>query len=158
MDEITTVVITLITFLVAFTLPVAGIIIFLIKTNTLREKNLSKLAVVFTSIHGAYNLLVLLAIALFFIGIFSQTPHASLANDPGAVMALYALMAIVVLGIPSAGIGTPTGALNAVISASCIKRPETRKKGIICTAVSALSFLVSLSCLGLASYIIFFQV
>ena len=147
MNEFATVVITLITLLTAFTLLAAGVLIFLIKTNALREKNLSKLAVVFTSIHGAYNLLVLLAIATFFIG-------AGLANDPGAVMALYALLAIVVLGIPSAGIGTPTGALNVVISASCIKRPETRKKGIICTVISALSFLASFGCLGLACYIL----
>ncbi len=147
MNEFATVVITLITLLTTFTLSAAGILIFLIKTNALREKNLSKLAVVFTSIHGAYNLLVLLAIATFFIG-------ASLANDPGAVMALYALLAIVVLGIPSAGMGTPTGALNVVISASCIKRPETRKKGIICTVISALSFLASFGCLGLACYIL----
>lgn len=147
MNEFATVVITLTTLLTAFTLLAAGILIFLIKTNALREKNLSKLAVVFTSIHVAYNLLVLLAIATFFIGAFS-------ANEPGAMMALYALMAIVILGIPSAGIGTPTGALNVVISASCIKRPETRKKGIICTVISALSFLASFGCLGLACYIL----
>lgn len=154
MDEFATVVITLITLLTAFTLLAAGILIFLIKTNALREKNLSKTAVIFTSIHGVYNLIVLLTVALFFIGVFSQTPHTSLANDPGAVMAFWAAVLFVVLGIPSAGIGTPTGALNVVISASCIKRPETRKKGIICTVISALSFLVSFGCLGLACYIL----
>lgn len=150
MDEFITVVITLITFLTSFTLLAAGILIFLIKTNALREKNLSKLAVVFTSIHGAYNsLLIVLPVVTLFIGVAVEGNGGS-----GAWLAMLALLLIIALGIPSAGIGTPTGALNVVISASCIKRPETRKKGIICTVISALSFLASFGCLGLACYIL----
>ncbi len=155
MHELNTAVITLITLLTAFTLTAAGIIILLIKTNALKEKDFSKLAIAFTSIHGGYNLLTLLAIALYFIGLFNQKNPNGGWNDDAVALALAAVMAIVVLGIPSAGIGTPTGALNVVISASCIKRTETRKKGIICTVISALSFLVSFGCLGLTCYIIF---
>ncbi len=154
MHELTQAYVALCVLFCTFALPVTAIIIFLKKTNALREKDLSKPAVICTSIHGAYNLLVLLAVTLYFIGLFTQKPHASLANDPGAALALLAVLLIIVLGIPSAGIGIPTGVLNTVLSVSCIKKPETKKKGIICTTVSAVSFLISCGCMGIALWII----
>lgn len=150
MDEFTTVVITLITFLTSFTLSAAGILIFLIKTNALREKDLSNPAVICTSIHGAYNsLLIVLPVVTLFIGVAVEGNGGS-----GAWLAMLALLLIIALGIPSAGAGIPAGVLTMVLSVSCIRKPETKKKGIICTAVSALSFLISCGCMGIALWII----
>ncbi len=133
-----------------FALPVTAIIIFLKKTNALREKDLSKPAVICTSIHGAYNsLLIVLPVVTLFIGVAVENN-----GDSGAWLAMLALLLIIALGIPSAGIGIPMGVLNIVLSVSCIKKPETKKKGIICTAVSAVSFLISCGCMGIALWVI----
>lgn len=146
---------TVINFIVLFCVvsAAAGVCIFwLAKSKMFREKELSKPAKVLTAVNGVYNLLVLLTVAAAYI---ANNSAQRFEADFAFIVIMITLVVFLLLGFLTVAAGAPAGILTIALAVSCIKNQKTKKTGVICTIVSALSSSVSCACLAFALTILF---